>query len=103
MPRHVDHWTVLRELWPVLEKPARAAPEGRKALHGVRLERRDRKERTETDHRTHAHGEALARRSAHDVVVEAVRVVPEAHVRPGDMVHRVRDEQEVLEELVRDI
>ena len=103
LPGDVHRRAVLGELGSILEKPPRPPPERAEAVERIGFERGHREERREPDHRAHAHREALAGGRPHDVVEEAVFLVPEPHVFARDVIGRVGDEQEVLEELVGDV
>src|SRR6266545_3268925 len=97
--RHLDFGNVLAELGVVVDEPARPAPEARQAIGHVRVPRLDGEERDQAHQRAYLHPLPPAVREGQNVVVEAVFLVPEAHVLPAHVADGMGDVDEVLEEL----
>ena len=94
---------MVAQLGAVLQEPFHPARELRQALQDVRLERLDREERDQSHHGPHLERRRVAVRQVQHVVEEAVLLVPQLDAFAGDVVHRARDVDEVLEELRGDV
>ena len=88
---------------PVVDEPLHAALEPGELVHDFRLQRLDGKQWNEAHHRTQLHGERIAIPQMQHVVVKAVLFVPHPHAVLAEIIHRMRDVQEVLPKLARDI
>src|SRR6266511_514211 len=97
--RHLDFGNVLAELGVVVDEPARPAPEARQAIGHVRVPRLDGEERDQAHQRAYLHPLPPAVREGQNVVVEAVFLVPEAHVLAAHVADGMGDVDEVFEEL----
>ena len=92
-PRHHLARRPLQLIVPV-DQPGEVLAHRPRAGHRVLLDDRERHQRQHADHRAHLDRHDGAVRATQLVVVEAVLVVPETL-----LLHRLRDEREVLEEL----
>src|SRR5262245_61842486 len=99
VPALAEALEVFTELGAVPDEPRHAALEAGQTVHEVGLERLHREERDQPDQRPYPHRALLPRWDMQHVVEEAVFVVPELDAFAATVVHRVRDEHEVLEEL----
>ncbi len=84
----------------VLQEPVHPLAQARELLHGCGGDHFARDQRHEPHERSHAQRHGLAVQ-VHDVVVETVDVVPQTVA--ADLVHRVADADEMLEELAGDV
>ena len=91
------------QIRPVLDEPASAASETRQLGRDLRVQHLDGKQRDQTDHRAHAQRNLLSVGQVQHVVIELVGIVPQAAAVAADVLHGVRDVEEVLEELRGDV
>ena len=85
------------------QEPFQPALERGQLLQQRRLDRGDGVERDQADHRAHLERLILAVRQVQHVVEELVLLVPQPNPFAADIVHRLGDIQEVLEELGGDV
>ena len=85
------------------DEPARATGEPRQLGENLGIQHLDGKQRDQTDHRAHAQRNPLAVGQVQHVVVELVGLIPQPAAVAADVLHRVRDIEEVLEELGGDV
>jgi len=96
--RAVDVRHDLGHVGSVIEVPVDPSPEPVQPVQQLLVEDGDREEWDQAHHRTHPDRDGCAVRSAQDIVVEAVLLIPQAL-----MVHCQRDHRVVLEKLDRDV
>src|SRR5579862_8991354 len=89
-----------RQIRACIQEPFQSLAEFRHVLQQLRLERLDRKQRDQSNHRAQAQGREGAVWQPQHVVEELVLVVPQADaVLASDPAHRLGDVEEMLEEL----
>ncbi len=102
-PRRLPAGDEAGEVRPVAQVPLEAGAEAGEPCEQVGLHRLDGEERDEADERAHLEAEVLAAREVQHVVEELVVLVPEGDALAAEVVHRVGDREEVLEELAGDV
>ncbi len=94
---------MFRHIGVIVDEPLHAALEARQAIDNFRLQRFHGEERDEAYHGANLKVVLASIRQSENVIVEAILVVPQGHAINADIVHGVRDVDEVLEELAGDI
>src|SRR5262249_36261480 len=84
-------------------EPFQATLESRHPIEQLGLQRLDREQRNQADHRPHFHWQAAAVRKVEDVIVEAVFVVPQLNAFLVHVVYCVSDVEEMLPKLASSV
>src|SRR5215831_5597630 len=87
----------------VVDKPLHTSLETGEAVNDLRLERFDGEKGNKTDHGTNLEVVLFSVGKMEQVVVETIFFIPEGDAVGAEIVHRVSDVDEVLEELAGDI
>src|SRR5215510_9053145 len=87
----------------MVDKPIQPLLETGKRLDHVSVKCLDCKQRSQSDCRSYAQRKVTAVWSVQHIVIEAILWIPQAKILSANIVHGVRDVNEVLPKLTRDI
>ena len=89
---------MLRKVRSIFDEPLHAVLEPRQAVHEFGIERLDREQRNQADHRTDLHMCRFPVRQVQHVIEETVLTIPQLDFLAADVVHGAADIDEMFEE-----